>query len=262
MFRDISPRLECGSTGRATVEDVYGDIVIVPHHPDRLRRPSPGAGAHDEEHFIHALTWNVFRTLELLPPAFWLRRLHACLSGDAPGAAAQTVDVTLWRELLLPPARRIDGARPAIVADVVIETEYAVWAFLTATAWDTRWFEGDPGQADISARMIAAASWLAGTRDCHIGLIQSIRGDAASERAAVQRYSRSSDSLRLRAGSGPGSLRNVRGAGLLRWSQLATVLQDCAQAAVLTDIERALALNAVSWLAEVGVVAAADRERS
>jgi hypothetical protein len=253
MFRGTSARLECGSADHTTVQDVNGDVVIVPHHPDRLRRPLPRTGVHDEEHVLHALTWNVFRTLELLPPAFWLRRLHAYLRGAAPGAAAQTVNVTLWRELPLPPAQRIDGARPAVVIDVAIETEYAVWAFMTATAKDTRWFEGDPGRADISAQMIAAASWLAGTRDCHIGLIQSTRGDTVSETAAVHRYSRSRDSLSLRAGSRPDSLRNVRGVGLLRWTQLASILQDCVQATVLTDIERALALNALSWLGQVGV---------
>jgi hypothetical protein len=41
--------------------------------------------------------------------------------------------------------------------------------------------------------------------------------------------------------------------GLLRWTQLASVLQDCVQATVLTDIERALARNALSWFVEVGV---------
>jgi hypothetical protein len=253
MFRGTSGRPKCASADPATVTDVHGDLVIVPHHPDRLRRPSPKTGVHDEEHFLNALTWNIFRTLELLPPAFWLRRLHAHMRGEAPGPAAQTVNVALWRELPLPPVQRIEGARPAVVIDVVIETEYAVWGLTAATAKDTRWFEGGPGQADIATQMIAAASWFAGTRDCHIGLIQSTRDDTVSESTAVNRYSRSRDSLWLQAGSRHGSLRNVRGVGLLRWTQLASVLQDCAQSTVLTNIERALALNALGWLAQVGV---------
>ena len=44
---------------------------------------------------------------------------------------------------------------------IVIETEYAVWGLMTATAKDTRWLEGDPGRADTVSQMIAAASWFA-----------------------------------------------------------------------------------------------------
>ena len=176
MFRGSSERSACGTQDNARAKDVCGDFVIAPHHPDRLRRPSPRIGARDEEHFLHTLAWNVFRTLELLPPAFWLRRLHACLRGEAPGAAAQTVKVSLWRDLSVPPAQRIDGARPDVVVDVVIETEYAVWGFMTSATNDVRWLESEPGRADIASQIIDAASWFAGTRDCHIGLIESICG--------------------------------------------------------------------------------------
>jgi len=63
MFRGVSGRHECGSADHATAKDVYREVVIVPHHPDRLRRPSSKPGAHDEEHFLHTLRWNVVRTL-------------------------------------------------------------------------------------------------------------------------------------------------------------------------------------------------------
>lgn len=253
MFHSFSKHTDSAAAGKARAEDVRRQIVIAPHHPDRLRRPSPRAGGDDEERFLHTLTWNVFRTLELLPPAFWLRRLHARLRGEAPGAAGQTVDVGLWRPLPLPPAQRIDGGRPDIVVDVIIETEYAVWCLMTATANDLRWFDCDPNRADTASAMVAAASWFAGTRDCHIGVIQSTRDRTLSAGAFGGRFSRSRDSLWLRAGHRPGSLGNVHGVGLLRWTQLASVLQDCAQATVLTDIERALARNALSWLGQVEI---------
>jgi hypothetical protein len=43
------------------------------------------------------------------------------------------------------------------------------------------------------------------------------------------------------------------------WADLATVLRDCEESRVLSDIERALAANALTWLAEVGVAPAAER---
>ena len=54
-------------------------LIVWPHHPDQLRRPASRPGALHADNLQHALAWNVFRTLELLPPAFWLRRLQARL---------------------------------------------------------------------------------------------------------------------------------------------------------------------------------------
>lgn len=58
-------------------------------------------------------------------------------AGKRQALPAQTVNVTLWRELPLPPVQRIEGARPAVVIDVVIETEYDVWGLTAATARGT-----------------------------------------------------------------------------------------------------------------------------
>ena len=63
-------------------EAVRDQIVIAPHHQDSLRRPSPRLGAIGHDRFRQTLLWNVFRTFELLPPAFWLRRLQARLHMD------------------------------------------------------------------------------------------------------------------------------------------------------------------------------------
>ena len=83
-------------------------LVLCPHHPDQLRRPASRSGALQADNLERALTWNVFRTLELLPPAFWLRRLQARLQdAQTLEAAPQIVHVELWRALPLPPAQRL-----------------------------------------------------------------------------------------------------------------------------------------------------------
>ena len=108
--------------------------------------------------------------------------------------------------------------------------------------------------SDPVARLIDAGSWLAGTRDYYFGLIVFDPERAPIAAALVQRYGRSRDSLSLRSGSRAGAMANVRGIGLARWTDLAAILQDCEHARVLTDIERALARNALTWLAGVGIV--------
>ena len=240
------------ATLSAAVEPVREQIVITPHHPDLLRRPPARPGAIENDRFRQALLWNIFRTFELLPPAFWLRRLQARLQTDWFPAAPQTVRVDLWPALTLPPTHHLDGARPTVVADVMVETEHAVWTLILGgnDLWHA---ESDSTKAASAALLIDATSWYAGTRDCSFGVIwgQPTYQDAGA--AVVERYFRSRESLRLRSDWRGNLLSNVRGVGSLRWKDLAVILRDCARAEVLTDIERALARNVVTWLERVGI---------
>ena len=89
-------------------------LVLCRHHPDQLRRPASRPGALQADNLEHTLMWSVFRTLELLPPAFWLRRLQARLQGaQTLEAAPHIVHVELWRALPLPPAQRDAQGRHA-----------------------------------------------------------------------------------------------------------------------------------------------------
>ena len=67
-------------------------FVIAPHHPDRLRRPAPTLGGASAERFAQAVAWNIFRTLELVTPSFWLRRLHLRLTGEPSTPAPVRAD--------------------------------------------------------------------------------------------------------------------------------------------------------------------------
>src|SRR5690349_9681065 len=140
------------------VADTRDEFVIVPHHPDRLRRPGVRSVVYAGERFQQALAWNVFRTLELLTPAFWMRSFQARLFGQAVSPAPQTAQVTLWQSLALPPARRLDGERPHAFADVIIETEHAVWTLVPASNHDL-------GESDGPlCRLLEAGAWRAGVR--------------------------------------------------------------------------------------------------
>jgi hypothetical protein len=153
--------------------------------------------------------------------------------------------------LSVPLAHLVDGARPDVTADVVIETEHAVWTLMLCDR-KLRPREPEPGKADLAAQLIDAASWYAGTRACYFGVVSSEPSHQDAD-ALVGRYFRSRESLRLRSEARGMSLSNVRGVGSLHWTDLAAILHDCEQADALTDIERALAHNALRWLGQVGV---------
>ena len=234
--------------GSTEPTDVREHFVIAPHHPDRLRRPAARLGALAEDRFAQALTWNVFRTLELLSPAFWLRRLHVRATGAASSAAPQMVRVALWETLRLPPIRRLDGDRAGAFVDVVIETEHAVWTLMVGTDCD-RLLDDDRSIADV----VDAGAWLAGGREYYCGVIERAAGAASPGTVLRDRYSRSRDSAELRS-SARGPVRPTRVVwGALQWEDLAALLAECADAPHLPRIEQALAHNVVAWLKQARV---------
>ena len=158
----------------------------------------------------------------------------------------------LWRALALPLAHHVDGVRPDVVADVVIETEHAVWTLMLCGD-ALRHVDAGSAKGDFASQVIDATSWYAGTRGCYFGVLSGQRRDQDAGMALVERYVRSRDSLQLRSDTRGNAPSNVRGIGSVRWTDLAAILRDCEQADVLTNIERALARNAVTWLEQAGI---------
>jgi hypothetical protein len=224
-------------------------FVIAPHHPHRLRRPAVSPSHAAEDRFRHALVWNVFRTLELVTPSFWLRRLHVRLTGEPSPVPPQIVSVRLWQPLPLPPIQRIDGERPDAVVDVIIETEHAVWSLIAPS---TRADLADGGRA---AAIVDAGTWFAGARPHYCGTLE---WQPSLGSVLQARYGRSRDSARLQSASRGPALPGRAQWGTIRWPDLAGLLRDCSLASALPPIERALAGNALDWLTRAGVWPAAE----
>src|SRR5688572_19390528 len=105
-----------------------GDIILLDHHPDLAGRPAGALGDVKAHNRCTAVTWNVFRTLHLIPPSFWLRRFRARLVGlSSLEPPSRTMDVRLWFALPAPPQ---SGYDERIDVDVLVETETAVYGVL------------------------------------------------------------------------------------------------------------------------------------
>lgn len=109
---------------------------------------------------------HIFRTLELLTPSFWLRRFHIRLTGEPSLLPPQVARVHLWERLPLPPIQRIDGERPDIVPDVVIDTEHAVWTLIAESA------RNDLTDSHSMAAVVDAGAWFAGARQHFVGVLE------------------------------------------------------------------------------------------
>ena len=146
-----------------------------------------------------------------------------------------------------PPIQRIDGERPDLVADVVIETEHSVWTLVAVAARDSVL------DSEKAAVVVDAGAWFAGARQHYCGVIELTATSPRQGPVLQTRYSRSRDSARLRSATrGPSAPTHVQW-GAIQWSELTALLRDCCQAADLQPIERALAQNALDWLTTVGV---------
>ncbi len=224
-------------------------LFVQPHHFDRLRLDADNGSPGAARPFEVALTWNVFRTFELLPPAFWLRRLHARLGFDPGMPASSLVRVTLWPRLPLPAAAQVAGTRNCITVDAIIETEHGVWAVFARHGGDILRGAAEFTGTDPVALAAQAASHMAGRRLAYVVVV----GDAAGMPVAaslIQRYRGSPEALHLRLDS-PGhasSLDNVAGFGLIPWEGLSAILDDCATSRAASAAERVMARHTAEWL--------------
>jgi hypothetical protein len=194
----------------------------------------------------------VFRTLELVSPAVWLRRLNARLSLELPLPAPSILKVRLWQCLPLPAVARLAGSHSTIDADVVIETEHAVWGLLARHGGDVVRGAEDLHGVDPIAALAHATAELAGTRRAYVGLVMSAPEECPLGIALIGRYRTSATALRLRLdGVTPSAPTNVGGFGAIRWNDLKTILEECAAGAAVPALQRDLAGRTASWLGQV-----------
>jgi hypothetical protein len=227
------------------------EFILLDHHPDLRRRPEPSAGVIDAENRRAALTWNVFRTLELIAPAFWLRRfrarLHALTSLEPVGP---TLSVRLWAVL---PNRGERWRQQPVRVDALIETDAAVYGIMTLDGTDVELGDSTLARPDTILRTIDAVSWYAGARDSYIALISSDWSDTPVGSALIERYRGSRDVLARRLPHRRDGLANVRGIGRMTWRDVAGIIRDCAQSGSLSDLERFAASRTEQWLDSLAI---------
>jgi hypothetical protein len=226
------------------------EFILLDHHPDLFRRPEAKPGLIDAENRRAALTWNVFRTLELIAPGFWLRRFRArldTLTSLEPGN--RSLSIRLWAILPIPDRLRQDP----VCIDALIETETAVYGLMTSHKSDVELGDSTLVRPDAVLRVIDAVSWYAGARDCYVALIASDWADTPIGGALIERYRSSRDGMLRRLPHRRDGLVNVRNIGGMTWRDVAAIMQDCADSDSLNALERFSARRTVQWLNALGI---------
>jgi hypothetical protein len=227
------------------------EFILLGHHPDLSRRPEAKPGHVDAENRRAALTWNVFRTLELIAPTFWLRRFRARLDAlTSLEPEGRSLSVRLWALLPTPADRR--NQEPVCV-DAIVETDTTVYGVMTFDGSDLDLADSTVARPDAVLRTIDAVSWYAGVRECYIALITSDWSHTPMGSALIERYRGSRDVLRCRLPHRRDGLVNVRGIGRMTWQDVAGIIRDCADSQSLTDLERLAASRTGQWLDSLAI---------
>ena len=227
------------------------EFILLRHHPDLASRPDATPGLIERENRGAALAWNVFRTLELIAPAFWLRRFRARLDVlTSLDPVDQSLSVRLWADLPTPAERR---HRKPVCVDALIELDTAVYGVMTFAGSDLESGDSTLARPDAILRVIDAVSWHAGARDCYIALITSDWSHTPVGSSLIDRYRGSRDMLRRRLPHRRDGLMNVRGIGKMTWQDVAAIIRDCADSESLNDLERFAASRTGRWLDSLGI---------
>jgi hypothetical protein len=230
-------------------QDVFR-FFVSPYHPDLLRLPSGGPVVDRHDRLRHALTWNVFRTLEQIAPSAWMRPLVAALGGlaDEYSSAPHVCRVTTWQLLEpAPEARLRRGRRTPVRADVIIDTDDTVVSLVIPTVTElTTTVLSDTADGGLHD-LIEATSFFAGTRAAYSAVV--LPPEAGHELWMTRVHRRAHAVHRVMLASTRGVV-NARGLGALGWRDLSAILSEVASDQRLPGAERLLAQETARWMSE------------
>lgn len=225
-------------------------LLVSPYHPDTLRYPKSGSAITPSDRLRHALTWNVFRTLEQIAPSIWMRPLVARATGLPEGynSAPHITAVACWSNLQPAPTAMLRrGRRHSVPVSAIIDTDDTVIAFLTPSPTElldsvlSETAEG--GLLDVAE----ATAYLAGTRSAYVSVVLPIEVDeqvwASRVRGRAERVTRT-------LSSGGRSPENIRGIGATTWDALHDLLSEVARSRFISKSEQRFAMTTAAWMNE------------
>ena len=223
-------------------------LLVSPYHPDTLRYPGSGAAITASDRLRHALTWNVFKTLEQIAPSVWMRPLVARSTGlpDGYSSAPHITAVTCWSNLQPAPRATLRrGRRNAVPVSAIIDTDDTVISFLTPSPTemlDTILSDtAEGGLLDVAE----ATAYLAGTRPAYVSVVLPVE---VEEQVWGPRVRRRADRVGRVLSSSPHNPEHIGGIGATTWHALHELLAEIAESRFIPKSEQRVAMTAADWM--------------
>ena len=225
-------------------------LLVSAHHPDTLRDPSSAPDTTQSDRLRHALTWNVFKTLEQIAPGIWMRRLVARATGlpDGYSSAPHITAVTCWSNLQpAPNAVLRRGRRHSVPVSAIVDTDDTVVTFLVPSPkamLDSVLSETVEGGLLETAE---ATAYLAGNRSAYVSVVLPIELEEQVWAPLVRRHAERVRRLLSSNSRGPGNLRAI---GAITWNAMHELLSEIAHSPFISRPEQRYAMTAVDWMSE------------
>jgi hypothetical protein len=225
-------------------------LLVSAYHPDTLRDPSSGPDTTQADRLRHALTWNVFKTLEQIAPSIWMRPLVARATGlpDGYASAPHITAVTCWSNLQpAPNALLRRHCRHSVPVSAIVDTDDTVITFVTPSP--TELLDGvlsdtaEGGLLDVAE----ATATLAGTRSAYVSVVLPIE---VEEQVWASRVRRRAERVARVLSSSSRSPENIRGIGATTWAALHELLSEVAQSRFISQSEQRFAMATAAWMSE------------
>lgn len=220
-------------------------LLISPYHPDTLRQP---ASSSPNERLRHALTWNVFKTLEQIAPTAWMRPLVARCAGlpENYKSAPHITAVTCWSKLEPAPSAMLRrGRRHGVPVNVIVDTDDTVITLLVPGADEMLGRVLSEAAEDSLLDVVEATAYLAGTRAAYVGVVLPVDVD---EQVWGSRIRRRADRVRRALASDGRNPENVLGIGVTTWHALHELLTDVAGSPFIAKSEQRCAETTAQWM--------------
>ena len=225
-------------------------LLVSPYHPDTLRYPASGPAANLGDQLRHALTWNVFKTLEQIAPTIWMRPLVARATGlpDGYNSAPHVTAVTCWSNLQpAPNATLRRGRRHSLPVSAIVDTDDTVITFLTPSPTDMLdTVLSDTAQGGL-LDVAEATAYLAGTRSAYVSVVLPVD---VNEEVWAPRIRRRAERVGRVLSSSARSPENLRGIGVTTWTALHELMSEVAQSRFISESEQRFAMTTAAWMSE------------
>lgn len=221
-------------------------LLVSAYHPDTLRYPSSPVS----ERLRHALTWNVFKTLEQIAPSAWMRPLVARCAGlpDDYDSAPHITAVTCWSNLEPAPSAMLRrGRRHGVPVNAIIDTDDTVITVLAPAPSELLDRVLSESAEDGLLDVAEATANLAGTRSAYVTVVLPAEVD---EQVWAPRVRQRAERVMRGIAAGGRSQRNLRGIGVTTWNSMHELLADVLAAPFLSKSERRMAATTRQWIGE------------